>query len=92
MLLECLTHRLRGHYEGDPAHYREAIQKEEWQEKDPILRFQRRGLEEGRIAEGDIEAAERDAAQAVEEAVEFARASPFPPEAILAELTYAEGA
>jgi pyruvate dehydrogenase E1 component alpha subunit len=92
MLLECLTYRLRGHYEGDPAHYREAIQKEEWQEKDPILRFQRRGLEEGRIAEGDIEAAERDAAQAVEEAVEFARASPFPPEAILAELTYAEGA
>ena len=25
-LLECLTHRLRGHYEGDPQRYREALQ------------------------------------------------------------------
>ena len=24
-LLECLTHRLRGHYEGDPQQYREAL-------------------------------------------------------------------
>ena len=48
MLLECLTHRLRGHYEGDPAKYREALAKEDWQEKDPVLRLQpprhRRGL------------------------------------------------
>ena len=42
MLLECLTHRLRGHYEGDPAAYREAVTADEWQRKDPILRFQRR--------------------------------------------------
>ena len=35
MLLECLTHRLRGHYEGDPQRYREAA-AEEWQELDPI--------------------------------------------------------
>ena len=26
LLLECLTHRLRGHYEGDPAHYRKALE------------------------------------------------------------------
>ena len=25
MLLECLTHRLRGHYEGDPQLYRDAL-------------------------------------------------------------------
>ena len=43
MLLECLTHRLRGHYEGDPAAYREAIAADDWQQKDPILRLQRRG-------------------------------------------------
>ena len=42
-LLECLTHRLRGHYEGDPDRYREAVSKAEWQEKDPILRLQRQG-------------------------------------------------
>ena len=38
-LLECLTVRLRGHYEGDPAAYREAIADEEWQKMDPILRL-----------------------------------------------------
>src|SRR5947209_6025840 len=42
-LLECLTHRLRGHYEGDPGKYREALAAADWQEKDPILRFQRHG-------------------------------------------------
>jgi pyruvate dehydrogenase E1 component alpha subunit len=89
MLLECLTHRLRGHYEGDPALYREALSKAEWQEKDPILRLQRHGAEAGWFGEADVAAAERDAAEAVEEAVRFARESPFPPEQLLAELTYA---
>jgi pyruvate dehydrogenase E1 component alpha subunit len=89
MLLECLTYRLRGHYEGDPAHYREALAKADWQEKDPILRFQRRGADAGWFGEADVAAAERDAAEAVEEAVRFARESPFPPEQLLAELTYA---
>ena len=89
MLLECLTHRLRGHYEGDPALYREALSKAEWQEKDPILRLQRHGAEASWFGEADVAAAERDAAEAVEEAVRFARESPFPPERLLAELTYA---
>jgi hypothetical protein len=36
-----------------------------------------------------VTAAERDAAEAVEEAVRFARASPFPPVRLIAQLTYA---
>ena len=51
MLLECLTHRLRGHYEGDPQRYRQALAAEEWQELDPILRLQRRGVAEGWLEE-----------------------------------------
>jgi TPP-dependent pyruvate/acetoin dehydrogenase alpha subunit len=89
LLLECLTHRLRGHYEGDPAHYREALAAEDWQEKDPILRLQRRGVEAGWLSEDDAAAIEREAADAVEAAVEFARASPFPPAALAEALTYA---
>ena len=89
MLLECLTYRLRGHYEGDPGKYREAIAAEEWQEKDPILRLQRRGTEEGWFSEDDAAAAEREAGEAVEEAVSFGRGSPFPTEELVAELTYA---
>ena len=48
-LLECLTHRLRGHYEGDPGTYREALADADWQEKDPILRFQRHGIAHGLV-------------------------------------------
>ena len=89
MLLECLTYRLRGHYEGDPAKYREKIAEDEWQQKDPILRLQRRGTEEGWFSEGEAAAIEREAADAVEEAVRFARESPFPPPELASELVYA---
>jgi pyruvate/2-oxoglutarate/acetoin dehydrogenase E1 component/TPP-dependent pyruvate/acetoin dehydrogenase alpha subunit len=65
-LLECLTHRLGGHYEGDAQHYREQIGDEEWRAIDPIL-----GL-------GGGEGLEEDARAEVEDAVEFARSSRFP--------------
>ena len=79
-LLECLTHRLRGHYEGDPQLYRQALAAEEWQQLDPILRLQRQlGVEEG----------ETEARAEVAEAIEFARASPFPPAELTAEMVYA---
>jgi acetoin:2,6-dichlorophenolindophenol oxidoreductase subunit alpha len=89
MLLECLTQRLRGHYEGDPAKYREAIAKSDWQQRDPIQRLCRRGSAKGWFSEDEAAAAERDAAAAVEEAVAFARASPFPPADLVEELVYA---
>jgi acetoin:2,6-dichlorophenolindophenol oxidoreductase subunit alpha len=90
MLLECLTHRLRGHYEGDPGKYREALAAADWQEKDPILRLQSRGVEAGWWTEDDAAAAEGEAKEAVEEAVRFARESPFPPAELSAELVYAD--
>jgi len=90
LLLECLTHRLRGHYEGDPAKYREAIAQEEWQQVDPILRLQRHGIEAGWFGEDEAAAIAAAAEAAVEEAVAFARESPFPGEELVAELAYAE--
>ncbi|HTO26580.1 MAG TPA: thiamine pyrophosphate-dependent dehydrogenase E1 component subunit alpha [Gaiellaceae bacterium] len=88
-LLECLTVRLRGHYEGDPQLYREALCAEEWQRLDPILRLQRRGVEEGWLGAdepAELEAAARDE---VEAAVAFASASAFPEVALAAALVYA---
>jgi len=82
LLLECLTHRLRGHYEGDPERYREALANEEWQELDPILRLQRLLGIDG----ADIE---REARDEVERAVELARESPFPSPELTAGLVYA---
>jgi pyruvate dehydrogenase E1 component alpha subunit len=88
-LLECLTHRLRGHYEGDPQRYRQALAAEEWQELDPILRFQRRGLADGWLEEDGPARLEQEARDEVEEAVDFARASPFPEPAVGLALVYA---
>jgi pyruvate dehydrogenase E1 component alpha subunit len=79
-LLECLTHRLRGHYEGDPQLYRQALADDEWQELDPILRLQRALGHDG---------FEDEARAEVAEAVEFARASPFPSPEVTTALVYA---
>ena len=89
-LLECLTYRLRGHYEGDPAAYREALDAAEWQERDPILRLQRHGVAQGWFAEDTFPALESEAAAAVEAAVRFGRESPFPPVELIAEMVYAD--
>jgi acetoin:2,6-dichlorophenolindophenol oxidoreductase subunit alpha len=89
LLLECLTHRLSGHYVGDPAQYREALADEDWQEKDPIMRLQRSAAEAGWFGEEEATAIASEARQEVEAAVEFARASPFPSPEVAAENVYA---
>ncbi len=88
-LLECLTHRLRGHYEGDPGAYREALAAAEWQEQDPIQRLQRDGAGRGWFTDSAVQAIEADAVEALEEAVRFARASSFPSEGLIEEMVYA---
>jgi TPP-dependent pyruvate/acetoin dehydrogenase alpha subunit len=37
--VEALTYRLRGHYEGDPAKYRELSELADWKARDPLARF-----------------------------------------------------
>jgi len=88
MLLECLTHRLRGHYEGDPQRYREALAADEWKELDPILRLQQLGLSEGWLDDEAPSLLEQEVREDVEEAVRFARDSPFPG-ALAADAVYA---
>ena len=89
-LLECLTYRLGGHYEGDPAAYREALAEAEWQERDPILRLQRHGVAAGWFTEAALSTVAAAAAEMVEEAVRLARQSPFPPVELLGEMVYAD--
>ena len=89
-LLECLTHRVRGHYEGDADRYREALADEEWQEKDTILRLERHGVAEGWFAEEELRSIAAAAAEDVEDAVRFARESPFPPAELVESMVYAD--
>ena len=88
-LLECLTHRQRGHYEGDPSQYREAIAEDEWQQRDPISRLARTAASAGWFGDAEAAVAEADARAEVEAAIEFARASPYPAIELLEQLVYA---
>jgi acetoin:2,6-dichlorophenolindophenol oxidoreductase subunit alpha len=89
-LLECLTYRLGGHYEGDPGKYREALAAADWQAKDPILRLQRHGIAQGWFAADALPALESEAAEAVDQAVRFGRESPFPPVELIEVMVYAD--
>jgi len=78
IFIECLTHRMRGHYEGDPAKYRELSQLAEWKKKDPLARAAKVLKARKLIADKEIESIEGEARARVEKAAEFALASPVP--------------
>ena len=90
MLLECVTYRRRGHYEGDPEKYRDPVAEQEWANRDPLAQLQRRASNDGWIDESTAAAIEQDAAAEIEEAVRFGRDSPFPEPELSAQLVYAK--
>jgi len=82
-LLECLTYRMRGHYEGDPANYRKTAELAEWRDKDPLPRFARAAIERKWLRQDDVSAIERTARETVGQATERAASSPDPDPASL---------
>lgn len=78
VFIECLTHRLRGHYEGDQAKYRELSQLSEWKKKDPIARFARLLKNKKAITDKELQAIESEARARAEQAAEFSLSSPWP--------------
>jgi pyruvate dehydrogenase E1 component alpha subunit len=90
-LVEAFTYRYRGHSAADPEVYREKEEVEEWQRKDPIENFARRLVEDGVLAEEDVERMREQAEESVLEAVKFADASPEPDLASLYDHLYVVG-
>lgn len=78
VFVECLTHRMRGHYEGDPGKYRELSQLAEWKKKDPIGRAARALKSTKALTDRELEGIEREARSLVEKAADFALSSPWP--------------
>ena len=78
VFLEAMTYRYRGHSMADPVNYREMDEVEEWRINDPIDRFKTLVLAEGLITTGELEEIDGQVADEIEEAVRFARESPFP--------------
>jgi TPP-dependent pyruvate/acetoin dehydrogenase alpha subunit len=77
-LLECKTYRFLGHSKSDQRVYRSREEEAQWLERDPIGRLRAALTEAGMANAAEVETAAREASAAVDEAVEFARRSPFP--------------
>jgi len=72
-VLECRTHRVRGHYEGDPQKYRSQEELSAGQRNDPLAKALSRLRERG-VAQAELEALEADVGSAVSRAIDRARA------------------
>jgi pyruvate dehydrogenase E1 component alpha subunit len=90
-LIEAVSFRFRGHSVIDPDRYRnrEEVQKQR-QEQDPILLFSERLKAAHLLDATQIRAIEEQAEREVEDAVQFAEESPFPPVESLMDYIYAD--
>ena len=77
-LIEAKTYRFRGHFEGDAGAYRPKEEIEKWLKKDPIKLYKEKLLEMKALTEKRAEEIDKKALAEIEEAVKFARESPFP--------------
>lgn len=77
-LIECKTYRWYGHSRSDPRIYRTKEEERQWHEKDPIIKLRGQLLEAGVLSEDEAAGIEVAAKAAIDQAIEFAQASPEP--------------
>jgi 2-oxoisovalerate dehydrogenase E1 component len=75
--IECVTHRLGGHYNADIEHYRPSADKERAVAADPLPRLRSRLVRQG--AAESIELIDRSVDEAIDAAAEAALDDPPPP-------------
>jgi acetoin:2,6-dichlorophenolindophenol oxidoreductase subunit alpha len=78
-LIECKTYRQRAHTErkGQPDP-RDKAEVATWTQKDPIALLERQMRDQGDLDDAGLQTIEREVMAALEAAVAFAEASPFP--------------
>lgn len=77
-LVECKTWRHRGHFEGDPATYKDPKEQAEWVAKDPIPRLAKKIIDTGAATQAELDAIVASVEAEIAKAVDFAESSPFP--------------
>jgi pyruvate dehydrogenase E1 component alpha subunit len=90
-MIEAVTYRYRGHFEGDHQPYREDSDIEEWrEERDPIQTFKERLMDRDELTEAEFEEMESEIADQIAEAIEFAKDADYPDPHLAYEDMYAE--
>ena len=90
--LECKTYRFRAHSMYDPDLYRSKEEIERWKQHDPIDALSSRLLGAGLLSGDAVEGLERDIADEIAAAIEFAEAGTLEPVEDLERFVYWEGA
>lgn len=88
-LIEAKTYRWKGHSKSDGRKYRTREEEAKWKARDPIERFGALLLAEEAATVDRLEEIKKQAYQAIEEAVTFAKNSPMPSLDTLEEDVYA---
>jgi TPP-dependent pyruvate/acetoin dehydrogenase alpha subunit len=76
--LEAVCYRFEGHFLGDSLKYRSKEESAAWHDKDPIPNWRGRLIQAGVLTEKDANRIAEEAEFKVEQAIEFAKASPLP--------------
>lgn len=77
-LIELKTYRFKGHSRNDTAPYRPEGELDLWMKRDPITVLKDRMQQAGQIDDAEFEEMRHAAEVAVTDAVDFAKAAPFP--------------
>ena len=88
-LIECKTVRWERHSAFSSGKYANPEEAQRWRKVDPIPRFARQLLELG-ATEDQLKSEQESARQAIQEAVELAQKSPYPPPESVYEGIFAE--
>ena len=78
ILIVASTYRYMGHSKSDANRYRTKEEIKHWKNMDPIKRMRNDLIKNKMAFEKELSTIEKKAAEAIEEAVEYANDSPYP--------------
>ncbi len=77
-LIECMTYRFRGHWEGETLELRAEEERKLWQQRDPIQRLEKAMFVASIATKEQLKTIYESVVNEIAEAVRFAEQSPYP--------------
>jgi len=88
--LECLTYKMKGHGVYDKGEYRPKDEVARWMERDPVVTFKKRMVDQGVLTNAEVDQLEAETQREIEESVKFAMTGTPLPFSEIESYVYAE--